>query len=436
MFAYTRPNRPTLVCSFNSLYEVHLLSRFIEVRIETKWHTSFSFKPWPLFPHSITSSGFFFFTHLIFFAMDLVLEAADTYLLDYAYAKLLPKDGAVSKFFSSGLEDASLANKTIISEGRSLPLPVTFLVSQMKKLQNPNEIYGKVPTTLFPVSEYANDSFLGRGSIVREFTSIMVITILFGWILYFAVASLSYVFVFDKKIFNHPRYLKNQMSLEIWQAFTAIPVMVALTCPFFILELNGFSRLYFDVNKSTGGWTSIALQFPSFLLFTDCGIYFIHRILHWPTVYKKLHKPHHKWIVCTPFASHAFHPVDGWAQSLPYHLYPLVFPLNKVSYLLLFTFVNFWTVMIHDGSYWSNDPVVNGTACHTVHHLYFNYNYGQFTTLWDRLGNSYRRPDDSFFTKNDATEEKKMWKDQTRKMEIIRGELEGKSDDRVYIEQN
>ena len=37
--------------------------------------------------------------------------------------------------------------------------------------------------------------------------------------------------------------------------------------------------------------------------------------------------------------------------------------------------------MIHDGSYWSNDPVVNGTACHTVHHLYFNYNYGQFTTL-------------------------------------------------------
>ena len=27
-----------------------------------------------------------------------------------------------------------------------------------------------------------------------------------------------------------------------------------------------------------------------------------------------------------------------------------------------------------------------------MHHLYFNYNYGQFTTAWDRLGGTYRRP--------------------------------------------
>lgn len=32
----------------------------------------------------------------------------------------------------------------------------------------------------------------------------------------------------------------------------------------------------------------------------------------------------------TPFASHAFHPLDGFLQSLPYHLYPFIFPLNKV----------------------------------------------------------------------------------------------------------
>lgn len=177
------------------------------------------------------------------------------------------------------------------------------------------------------------------------------------------------------------------------------------------------------------------LQIPMFILFTDCLIYFIHRWLHWPSVYKRLHKPHHKWIVCTPFASHAFHPVDGWAQSLPYHIYPLLFPLHKVLYLGLFTFVNFWTVMIHDGNYMSNDPVVNGTACHTVHHLYFNYNYGQFTTLWDRIGRSYRRPDDSFFIKDtDVEKEKQEWKKQVTQMEEIRNELEGKVDDREYVE--
>ncbi|QBM86686.1 lathosterol oxidase [Metschnikowia aff. pulcherrima] len=367
--------------------------------------------------------------------MDLVLEAADTFLFDKAYAKLLPKDGAVARWVEEHFPTKLVANATMVSGSVNMPAPVTYLLNAVQSLQNKNDIYGKTPPNMFELSEYANQSFLSRGNLLREFITIEIITVIFGWILYFLVATLAYVFVFDKKIFNHPRYLKNQMSLEIWRAFTAIPIMVMLTAPFFLLELNGYSRLYLEVNETTGGWKAILLQLPAFILFTDCGIYFIHRILHWPTVYKNLHKPHHKWIVCTPFASHAFHPVDGWAQSLPYHLYPLIFPLNKVSYLFLFTFVNFWTVMIHDGSYWSNDPIVNGTACHTIHHLYFNYNYGQFTTLWDRLGNSYRRPDDSFFVKNEKTEEEKMWKDQTRKMEIIRGELEGKSDDRVYIEE-
>lgn len=111
----------------------------------------------------------------------------------------------------------------------------------------------------------------------------------------------------------------------------------------------------------------------------------------------------------------------------------MIFPLHKVSYLLLFTFVNFWTVMIHDGQYLSNDPIVNGTACHTIHHLYFNYNYGQFTTLWDRLGRSYRRPDDNLFVRDNKKEEEvKVWNEQTQKMEEIRGKLEGKGDDRVY----
>lgn len=358
--------------------------------------------------------------------MDIVLEIADTFLLDKVYATLLPKDGKLGNWVNS-FNNGNSTSASIV------PAPVTYLANKALRFQNKEEVYGHTPL-MFPFDEYTFGSFLSRSNLIRESVSIFVITAIFGWLLYFIVATFSYYFVFDKTIFNHPRYLKNQVSLEIWRATTAIPVMVLLTVPFFIAELNGFSKLYLPVNEETGGWKAIMWQVPKFILFTDCGIYFIHRWLHWPAVYKKLHKPHHKWIVCTPFASHAFHPVDGWFQSLPYHLYPLLFPLHKVSYLALFTFVNFWTVMIHDGQYMSNDPVVNGTACHTVHHLYFNYNYGQFTTLWDRLGASYRRPEDSLFTKKtDPKENKKEWAEQTRKMEAIRGTLEGKDDDREYV---
>lgn len=367
--------------------------------------------------------------------MDIVLEITDHFFFDKAYAQLLPKDGRIAGRLKEKFLNQLLANVTNFSSTGLLPTPLRTVAQLALRFQRKNEIYGEVAPRFLPVTQYASRSLLGRSNLLREFLSVLLITTVFGWILYFAVASFAYVTVFDKKIFNHPRYLKNQLRLEIRRATLAIPIMVALTTPFFLLELHGFSRLYLDVNESTGGWKLILLQFPLFIFFTDFLIYCIHRFLHWPSVYKALHKPHHKWIVCTPFASHAFHPIDGWFQSLPYHLFPLFFPLNKVSYLVLFIFVNFWTVMIHDGSYWSNDPIMNGTACHTVHHLYFNYNYGQFTTLWDRLGGSYRRPDDSFFTMATKGDDEKIWKDQTVKMEIIRGELEGDTDDRVYIEE-
>ena len=66
-----------------------------------------------------------------------------------------------------------------------------------------------------------------------------------------------------------------------------------------------------------------------------------------------------------------------------------------------------------------------------MHHLYFNYNYGQFTTLWDRLGGSYRKPNDELFQK-DSKMSKQEWERQTREMEKMVVEVEGK-DDRSYV---
>jgi Delta7-sterol 5-desaturase len=195
---------------------------------------------------------------------------------------------------------------------------------------------------------------------------------LFGIVIYFAFAGLSYVFVFDKRTFDHPKYLKNQVWLEIKQAIVSMPIMAIFTAPLFWAEVQGYSKIYDTTAEGPGMWYNYA-QFPLFLLFTDFCIYWIHRGLHHPWVYKHLHKPHHKWIMPTPFASHAFHPLDGFAQGFPYHVFPFVFPLQKFAYVGLFVFVNAWTVLIHDGEYVANSPVINGAACHTLHHLYFNY---------------------------------------------------------------
>lgn len=97
----------------------------------------------------------------------------------------------------------------------------------------------------------------------------------------------------------------------------------------------------------------------------------------------------------TPFASHAFHPVDGYAQSVPYHLFIFIFPMQRHLYLGLFVAVNFWSIFIHDSDMITGHPlekIINGPAHHTLHHIYFTVNYGQYFTWADRMGNSYRHP--------------------------------------------
>jgi lathosterol oxidase len=122
-----------------------------------------------------------------------------------------------------------------------------------------------------------------------------------------------------------------------------------MTVPCFTGEILGYSMLYDGMPKTTYDWLYLLGSIPTFLFFTDCGIYWAHRWMHHPSVYQYIHKLHHKWIIPTPFASYAFNPCDGFLQSLPYHIYVFMFPMHKYLYLGLFSFVTIWTVMIHDG---------------------------------------------------------------------------------------
>jgi lathosterol oxidase len=52
--------------------------------------------------------------------------------------------------------------------------------------------------------------------------------------------------------------------------------------------------------------------------------------------------------------------------------------------------------MIHDRVRWSPDclgSILNHTACHTAHHWFYRYNYGNYFTFWDKLCGTYCDPD-------------------------------------------
>ncbi|KAK7438046.1 c-5 sterol desaturase [Stygiomarasmius scandens] len=302
--------------------------------------------------------------------MDFLLDTCDSLFLDSVWATLVP---------------ASAFNSSV---------PVLPILAQSVDKWSWNHLVSHLPHPLLsPMESIPNGtnsdvSAWPRDYIPRQIISLSVLTLIGIHLLYFIFAWTSYTFIFNHDMMKHPRFLKNQVRLEIQSSLKAFPVITLLTLPWFLGEVRGKSKLYTDI-EAHGGWTYMVLSVPCFLLFTEYCIYWIHRWLHHPLLYKTLHKPHHKWIIPTPFASYAFHPIDGFLQSVPYHLFAFLFPLHRILYLVLFVLVNFWTIFIHDSDMITGHPlekIINGPAHHTLHHIYFTVNYGQYFTWADRAG--------------------------------------------------
>ena len=187
--------------------------------------------------------------------MDILLDVADKYVFDKAYAYLLPHP----------------------------PIP------QSLKL-NTTSYPSYDSTTYLP----STSSLLPRDSMIRQCLSLFTVAVVGSIIMYFAICSFSYFLFFDKRLEHHPRFLKNQKRMEIKSSMIAAPTIGVLTLPWFLAEIRGKSMLYDNVAEY--GWTYMAFSVALYLFFNDFFIYWIHRLEHHPKIYKYIHKPHHKWI--------------------------------------------------------------------------------------------------------------------------------------------
>jgi len=204
------------------------------------------------------------------------------------------------------------------------------------------------------------------------------------------------------------KQLRNELWVSTWSLF----LMAGMTACVDLYFLLGGSRLYNSIDEY--GWAYFLASPFLFLFFTDALIYWIHRILHWPSVYW-LHKLHHKYKETTPWSAFSFHPLDGFAQSVPYHLFALFFPMHSRLYTATLMVVGLWTVNIHDRMtlrLWG----VNGAAHHTVHHVAFNYNYGQYFTWSDHVFGTFKDPHVSWpYELDEAELEKNKQKEQAER---------------------
>ncbi|KAF0978985.1 hypothetical protein FDP41_002055 [Naegleria fowleri] len=261
------------------------------------------------------------------------------------------------------------------------------------------------------VIEYIRNAVLATNSmdIISQFLVLWISISVVATVGYFLLTSLSYLIFFGifRDYFHpphEPQPFKGQEWLEAKMSLFAIPWLSFLTVPFFIGELKGYSKLYWEAENDP--WWYYAVIITGFILFTDTCIYWIHRWEHtFPLIYKYIHKSHHKWLVVTPFAAFAFNPLDGWAQALPYHIFAYLFPMQTKLYIFLFIVVQCWSINIHDGVDFvgsrlgtTSSKYINGALHHYIHHTRYDYNYGQYFTFWDRVMGSHYDPKPDFDT--------------------------------------
>lgn len=185
-----------------------------------------------------------------------------------------------------------------------------------------DHIFDNIYSKLFPATSNgtvdAFTSVLPRSNDIRILSSLFTFVTLGGWFFYLSTACFSYYVFFDHKTMKHPKFLKNQVRQEIECAVKAVPIIsrmrividheferffdllslpmyTVLTVPWFWGEVKGYSKLY-DNSTSYGGWPYMIFSVGLFLFVTDCLIYWIHRYLHHPFVYKWLHKVHMPFI--------------------------------------------------------------------------------------------------------------------------------------------
>ncbi len=120
--------------------------------------------------------------------------------------------------------------------------------------------------------------------------------------------------------------------------------------------------------------------------------YWIHRFLHWPPLYRRVHAVHHRNVNVGPWSGLSMHPVEHviFLGSVLIHFVVPAHPLHilyHMQYLTLTaatTHSGFEGLLVRD-----RNRLALGTFHHQMHHRYFECNYGSLEVPWDKVFGSF-----------------------------------------------
>ena len=153
----------------------------------------------------------------------------------------------------------------------------------------------------------------------------------------------------------------------------------------------GWTRVYTDMASYPSWWLPVSVLI--YLAAHDSWFYWTHRLMHRPSVYKRMHAVHHASRDPTAWAAMSFHPLESITGAIVIPLLVLLVPIHYGALLAVLTIMTVMGVTNHMG--WEIFPrwLVRGPAGewlitashHQRHHEKYLCNFGLYFRLWDRL---------------------------------------------------
>jgi sterol desaturase/sphingolipid hydroxylase (fatty acid hydroxylase superfamily) len=147
-----------------------------------------------------------------------------------------------------------------------------------------------------------------------------------------------------------------------------------------------------SVQTGPVGPGTIAVQFSIYFVLFDVCFYAIHRLMHSRALYW-LHEFHHRSETPNPLTAFSFHPVEGLISGGFVVLMVYLFEFHVYTVFAVNAYGACQSVLIHCGHEmfprrWYENKLSRlyiSPSYHDKHHSTYRYNFGGFTSIWDRL---------------------------------------------------
>ncbi len=176
---------------------------------------------------------------------------------------------------------------------------------------------------------------------------------------------------------DNPIFLfKNQvLDNMFWTIASAVPIWTAYE----VLSLWAMANGYIPIVSWRDYPIYCALVMLAIPIFREAHFYLIHRLIHWPPLYRTVHHLHHKNVNPGPWSGLSMHPVEHLLYFSGVLIHWIV-PSNPLHVIFHLQHLAFAPAQGHSG--FERVVLKRGTALkthdyfHYLHHKYFECNYG------------------------------------------------------------